>query len=146
MLELKSENTHPIKIEVLPTYVEELSRPLKNDFVFNYFIKIYNIPTSDIQLLAKTLYFRDGKRSETCMEFDDVNEEQAWIPAGDTYEYSEFHTMRTTTGNMRGEIILRLIETDEIIKVKIPLTFFRIFKADEVLKLQKTTQGPRLRE
>ncbi|PIK16624.1 ApaG domain-containing protein [Halobacteriovorax sp. JY17] len=138
MLELRKVHTLSVKVE--PIYIPELSQPAKKDYVFNYTITISNGVESDIQILGKTLFFRDGKRKEVCIEYDEVNEEQAWVPAGDSYDYSEFHTMRTSTGNLRGSLLVRVIETNEELEVEVPLTFFRIFSNKEIISLQKVAR------
>ncbi|WP_372652254.1 ApaG domain-containing protein [Halobacteriovorax sp.] len=138
MLELIKKQ--PLTIKITQEYINELSRPHKSDYVFKYNVTISNSEESDVQILGKTLYFRDGRKVQTCVEYEDVNEEQAWVAAGDTYEYSEFHTMRTTTGNLRGTLLVRVIETDEIVEVEIPLTFFRMFKEEETVFLQKLAE------
>ncbi|GEM_PF-5205162 len=131
----------PLSIQITQEYVENLSRPHKNDYVFKYNVTIRNGEESDIQILGKTLFFRDGRKVQTCVEYEDVNEEQAWVAAGDTYKYSEFHTMRTTTGNLRGTLLVKVIETDEVVEVDIPLTFFRMFKEEEeTVYLQKLAE------
>lgn len=134
MLEFRKR--HIVEVEITPSYLPELSRPSKNLYIFNYNVNILNGPDSDIQILGKTLFFRDGRRKEICMEYDDVNDEQAWLAAGDSYEYSEFHSMKTSTGNIRGHLLVKVIETQEILEVEIPLTFFRIFKQEEIIRLQ----------
>lgn len=135
MLELIK--NQPLSIEITQEYVASLSRPHKRDYVFKYNVTILNSEDSDIQILGKTLYFRDGRKVQTCVEYEDVNEEQAWVAAGDSYQYSEFHSMRTTTGNLRGSLLVKVIETDSIVEVDIPLTFFRVFKEEETIYLQK---------
>ena len=138
MLELKK--THTLSIEVLPVYIPTLSSPAKRDYIFNYSILIRNGAESDIQILSKVLNFRDGGKREMRVEYDEVNEEQAWVPAGDTYDYTEFHSMKNPTGNLRGSLLIRVIETNELMEVEIPLTFFRIFNYDEVVNLQKVAR------
>ena len=138
MLELKK--THSLSIEVEPLYIPTLSNPAKKDYIFNYSILIKNGAESDIQILSKVLYFRDGGKREVRVEYDEVNEEQAWVPAGDIYDYAEFHSMRTPTGNLRGNLLIRVIDTNELMEVEIPLTFFRIFNYEEIVSLQKVAR------
>ncbi|OUR96472.1 hypothetical protein A9Q84_08980 [Halobacteriovorax marinus] len=119
------ETTRDIRVEITPTYLEEKSIPLENDYVFQYSIKIINSNKSDIQILGEEITIRDGRLEEFTLECDEVNGEQACIPFNDSYNYTSYCPIQTSTGNLRGHFWARDIQSGEIFQINIPLIFFR---------------------
>jgi ApaG protein len=122
------EFTRDIEVRVQPIYLKEYSTPRIEEYVFLYKVQLINSFDDDIQLISQELTIRDGNRSQFSLEIEDVNDEQACIPAGDSYEFSSCLPIDTPTGNLRGAILARNMRTNEFFEIQFPLVFFRATK------------------
>ena len=119
------EITRDIELRVTPMFLSDFSTPEHDEYAFLYKVELINSFDDDIQIISKEITVRDGNKSQYTLEFDEVNDEQACIPAGDKYEYYSYCPFDTPTGNLRGHILLRNMRTNEFFEILMPLVFFR---------------------
>lgn len=119
------ETTRDIELRISPMYMSEYSAPQHEEYAFLYKVELLNSFDDDIQLISKEVTIRDGSRNQYTLEFDDINDEQPCIPAGDKFEYSTYCPLDTPTGNLRGFILARNMRTNEFFEILMPLVFFR---------------------
>ena len=120
------ETTRDIELRVQPAFLREFSTPRLDEYVFLYKVQLLNSFDDDIQLISQELTIRDGNRSQYTVEIEDVNDEQACIPAGDSYEFSSCLPIDTPTGNLRGFLLVRNMRTNEFFEINLPLVFFHV--------------------
>jgi ApaG protein len=120
-----TEMTRDIELRITPMYLSEYSIPKFDEYAFLYKVELINSFDDDIQIISKEVTIRDGNRNQYTLEFEDVNDEQACIPAGDTYDYTTYCPLDTPTGNLRGFLLVRNMRTNEFFEILLPLVFFR---------------------
>ena len=94
--------TRNVRVEVLSRYSPENSRPLEDEWVFQYTVRITNEGSETVQLLSRHWIITDG--------FDHVEEvrgpgvvgDQPVLAPGESYKYSSWCPLKTPTGMMRG--------------------------------------------
>ena len=94
--------TNHIRVEVLSRYSAEKSRPLQDEYVFEYTVRITNQGAETVQLLSRHWIITDA--------FDHVEEvrgpgvvgEQPVLQPGEYFKYSSWCPLKTPTGTMRG--------------------------------------------
>jgi ApaG protein len=94
--------TNNIRVEVLSRHMPENSRPLQDEWVFQYTIRITNQGSETVQLLSRHWIITDA--------FDHIEEvngpgvvgEQPVLAPGESFKYSSWCRLKTPTGQMRG--------------------------------------------
>ncbi|WP_127714596.1 ApaG domain [Halobacteriovorax sp. HLS] len=132
------EMTNDIELRVTPMFLSEFSAPEQREYAFVYKVELQNNYDDDIQLLSKQIIIRDGNKEQYTLEFEDVNDEQACIPAGEMYDYTTYCPLETPTGSLRGSMTVMSLSSNEVFEVNIPLVFFRTeLKIDAITEPQE---------
>ena len=99
--------TKTIRIEVVPTYNPEQSRPWASLYVYNYTITVTNQGDSTVQLLSRHWIITDGFEKVEHVQGDGVVGQQPSIKAGESFTYTSSCPLPTPTGSMQGSYQMR---------------------------------------
>jgi len=99
--------TSDIRVEVLSQHSPEKSRPLHDEWVFQYTVRITNQGADTVQLLSRHWIITDA--------FDHVEEvrgpgvigEQPVLAPGESFKYSSWCPLKSPTGMMHGTYQMR---------------------------------------
>jgi ApaG protein len=94
--------TESIRVEVLSRYVAENSRPLEDDWVFQYTVRITNEGADTVQLLTRHWIITDALDHVEEVKGAGVIGEQPVLAPGESYKYSSWCPLKTPTGMMHG--------------------------------------------
>ena len=98
--------TDGIRITVRPVYLPERSNPLKQQYVFAYFVRIENVGDVTGQLRSRRWLIHDSIGEETAVEGEGVVGEQPVLAKGQVHEYQSFCVLKSASGYMEGEYIV----------------------------------------
>ncbi len=99
--------TDGIRITVRPVYLPERSNPLKQHYVFAYFVRIENVGAATAQLRSRRWYIHDSTGEDTVVEGEGVVGEQPILTRGQVHEYQSFCVLKSPSGYMEGEYYFR---------------------------------------
>jgi len=94
--------TENIRVEVLSRYSAENSRPLEDNWVFQYTVRITNQGPETVQLISRHWIITDGSQNTEEVRGPGVVGEQPVLAPGESFQYSSWCPLKTPTGNMRG--------------------------------------------
>lgn len=94
--------THSIRVEVLSRHSPENSRPVQEEWVFEYTVRITNQGTDTVQLLSRHWIITDALEHTEEVTGPGVVGEQPILAPGESFKYSSWCPLRTPTGLMRG--------------------------------------------
>jgi ApaG protein len=94
--------THYIRVEVLSKYSPENSRPLEDQWVFQYTVRITNEGTEKVQLLSRHWIITDAMDRVEEVKGPGVVGEQPVLAPGESFKYSSWCPLKTPMGMMRG--------------------------------------------
>jgi len=94
--------THDIRVEVLSRYSAENSRPLEDNWIFQYTVRITNQGAETVQLVSRHWIITDGLGHTEEVQGPGVVGEQPVLAPGESFQYSSWCPLKTPTGNMRG--------------------------------------------
>jgi ApaG protein len=94
--------TNRIRVEVLSRYSPENSRPMEDEWVFQYTVRITNQGTETVQLLSRHWIITDGLERTEEVKGPGVIGEQPVLEPGESFKYSSWCSLKTPTGMMRG--------------------------------------------
>jgi len=94
--------TENIRVEVLSRYSAENSRPLEDNWVFQYTVRITNQGPETVQLISRHWIITDGSQHTEEVKGPGVVGEQPVLAPGESFQYSSWCPLKTPTGNMRG--------------------------------------------
>ena len=97
--EAKTEN---IKVEVMAMYSAENSKPLQDEWVFQYTVRITNQGTDTVQLISRHWIITDGFDHVEEVKGPGVVGEQPVLKPGESFQYSSWCPLKTPFGAMRG--------------------------------------------
>lgn len=112
--------TKGVKVSVEAIYQPGYSKPLLNEFVHAYRIRIYNGRSHSIQVLERNWYIWDSNLSERKVEGMGVVGKQPHIAPGEEYEYVSGCPLRTEMGYMQGHYMVTDEESQELFKIHVP--------------------------
>jgi ApaG protein len=112
--------SNQIKVEVLPSFVQDQSDPRRSIWYFSYHVKITNESETPVQLMSRHWIIIDALGRVEEVEGTGVVGLQPTIPPGQIFEYSSFCPLPTPTGTMRGSYLMTDPRGQEM-KVSIPL-------------------------
>lgn len=111
-----------IEVEVETAFIPEQSHPEQQHFFFSYNIHISNRGELSAQLLERHWIITDGWGRTNEVRGAGVVGKQPWILPRETFEYSSFCPLPTSSGTMKGTYLFRL-ESGEEFLVEIPPFF-----------------------
>lgn len=94
--------TANIRVEVLARYVPENSKPLEDEWVFQYTVRITNEGSDTVQLLSRHWIITDALDNVKEVKGPGVVGEQPVLNPGASFKYSSWCPLATPTGSMRG--------------------------------------------
>jgi ApaG protein len=94
--------TNGIRVEVLSRYVPENSRPLEDEWVFQYTVRITNEGPETVQLLNRHWIITDALDHVDEVKGPGVVGEQPVLAPGESFKYSSWCPLKTPTGMMHG--------------------------------------------
>jgi ApaG protein len=94
--------TENIKVEVLSQYSAENSKPLEDEWIFQYTVRITNQSDAPVQLLSRHWIITDGLDHVNEVRGPGVVGEQPVIEPGNSHQYSSWCPLTTPTGRMHG--------------------------------------------
>src|ERR1700682_6320296 len=94
--------TNGIRVEVMSQHSVENSRPLVDEWVFQYTVRITNQGTETVQLLSRHWIITDALDHVEEVRGPGVVGEQPVLAPGESFKYSSWCPLKTPTGTMRG--------------------------------------------
>lgn len=94
--------SHDIRVEVLSQYSPENSRPLEDEWVFQYTVRITNEGPETVQLLSRHWIITDALEHTKEVKGPGVVGEQPVLAPGESFQYSSWCPLKTPMGTMRG--------------------------------------------
>ena len=94
--------TRGIRVEVMSRYAPENSRPLQDEWVFQYTVRITNQGAETVQLLSRHWIITDALDHVEEVQGPGVIGEQPTLAPGESFKYSSWCPLKTPTGMMRG--------------------------------------------
>jgi len=93
--------TNSIRVEVLSRYSPENSRPLQDEWVFEYTVRITNQSDETVQLIRRHWIISDTLGHTEEVRGLGVVGEQPILGPGESFKYSSWCPLRTPSGLMR---------------------------------------------
>jgi ApaG protein len=94
--------TKGIRVEVLARHVREDSRPMQNEWVFQYTVRITNQGSETVQLVSRRWIITDALENVREVQGPGVVGKQPVLAPGESFEYSSWCPLETPTGSMHG--------------------------------------------
>ena len=94
--------THQVRVEVLSRHSPENSRPLHDEWVFEYTVRITNQGAETVQLMSRHWIITDALDHTEEVIGPGVVGEQPVLAPGESFKYSSWCPLKTATGLMRG--------------------------------------------
>ena len=94
--------TNDIRVEVLSQYSPENSRPQQSEWVFQYTVRITNLSPETVQLVSRHWIITDALDHVEEVRGAGVVGEQPVLAPGESFKYSSWCPLRTSTGTMHG--------------------------------------------
>lgn len=112
--------TKGVKISVETYYQPEYSRPLNNEFMFAYRIKIQNNSDHTIKLVSRHWHIIDATGVKREVEGEGVVGKQPTIEPGEFHQYVSGCHLRTEMGKMFGTYTMERQLDGRYFEVNIP--------------------------
>src|SRR5579862_8188700 len=94
--------TNDIRVEVLSRYSAENSRPLEDNWIFQYTVRITNQGAETVQLVSRHWTITDGLGHTEEVTGPGVVGEQPVLAPGESFQSSSWCPLKTPTGRMHG--------------------------------------------
>jgi ApaG protein len=94
--------TNSIRVEVLSRHSPENSRPMEDEWVFQYTVRITNQGTDTVQLISRHWIITDALDHVQEVKGPGVVGQQPVLAPGESFKYSSWCPLKTPTGTMRG--------------------------------------------
>ena len=102
--------TNHVRVEVISRYSPENSRPLQDEWVFQYTVRITNQGTETVQLLSRHWIITDALDHVEEVRGPGVIGEQPVLAPGESFKYSSWCPLKTPMGMMYGTY--QMVHTD----------------------------------
>ena len=94
--------TNNVRVEVESLYWADQSQPFQSDWAFHYSIRITNESDESVQLMSRHWIITDATGHVEEVRGPGVVGEQPILGPGESFEYTSWCTLKTSTGSMRG--------------------------------------------
>jgi ApaG protein len=94
--------TRGVRVEVESQYLPERSSPERGHYFFAYRVRISNLGEERVQLLGRRWVITHGDGEVQRVEGAGVVGEQPVLEPGQSFEYTSFCPLPTSTGTMHG--------------------------------------------
>lgn len=98
-----SHTSNDIKVSVSCHYNAERSYPLRNHYVFEYHVSIFNEGNIAVQLLNRHWFIFDSGGFFREVQGDGVIGKQPILEPGESHHYKSWCTLKTPIGTMDGK-------------------------------------------
>lgn len=112
-----------ITVTVTQEYVPARSDPDSDQFMFHYHVTIKNNSSKSIVVLNRDLTLKESSGSIWKNEGSGLLGEQPLIRSNESYNYTSFAPLHSSTGSIRGKL---LVSNGEKFEIEFPLVFFRM--------------------
>jgi len=99
---MTSLTTNGIKVSAETFYLNNISKPSKNEFLFNYKIVIENLSSHTVKLLKREWKIKDGYGNVSIVEGEGVVGKQPVIEPNRIHQYISGCQLNTEIGFMSG--------------------------------------------
>lgn len=113
------QTTESITINVVPSFLEEESKPEKNHFVWAYKVRIENNGLQTVQLLKRHWKIMNAIGHTECIDGPGVVGKQPILNPGEAFEYISGTPLNTPSGFMAGSYDMKT-KSGSFFKVNIP--------------------------
>jgi len=120
---MTQKTTEFIRIDVQTRYLEDQSIPEQSEYLFSYTIRLTNLGAGTPQLLRRHWIITNGNGLVHEVRGEGVVGKQPVLEPGQTFEYTSFCPLTTTTGTMRGHYEMIDTESGREFKIEIPQFF-----------------------
>lgn len=111
--------TDDILVSVMPAYIDDRSKPEKNEYFWAYRVTIKNGGSESIQILRRHWQITDGNGNVETVDGDGIVGETPIIEVGEHFEYTSGCPLSTDSGIMVGHYEARRAD-GEMIEIAIP--------------------------
>jgi ApaG protein len=111
--------TQGITVRVEPSFVEDESAPLRDQYFWAYSVEIYNGGHERVQLVSRYWLITDALGRSQEVRGPGVVGEQPVLEPGESFRYTSGAPLRTPSGIMQGHYVMET-EDAESFEVKIP--------------------------
>src|SRR5258705_3501356 len=94
--------TRQVRVEVLSRHSAENSRPLHDEWVFQYTVRITNQGAETLQLISRHWIITDALEHTEEVKGPGVVGEQPVLAPGESFKYSSWCPLKTPVGMMHG--------------------------------------------
>ena len=94
--------TNGVRVEVLSRHSPENSRPEEGEWVFQYTVRITNMGSETVQLMSRHWIITDALEHTEEVRGPGVVGEQPVLAPGDSFKYSSWCPLKTSSGIMHG--------------------------------------------
>jgi ApaG protein len=94
--------THKITVKVEPSFMEDESQPLRDQYFWAYSVEIYNGGNRSVQLISRHWKITDSTGGVQEVKGSGVVGEQPTIEPGESFRYTSGAPLRTPSGIMLG--------------------------------------------
>ena len=94
--------TRGVRVEVESEYIPERSAPDRSTYFFAYHVHLTNEGEETVQLISRHWIISNGEGKVEEVKGPGVVGEQPVLDPGDTFEYTSFCPLNTSTGSMKG--------------------------------------------
>ncbi|RMF28933.1 MAG: Co2+/Mg2+ efflux protein ApaG [Bacteroidetes bacterium] len=112
--------TNGIKVSVESFYLEKESQPRQGRFAFGYKVRIENLSSSRVQLLARHWFISDSDGTNKEVEGEGVVGQMPVLTPGQSYEYTSWCPLNSEIGKMQGFYIMKVLNTGKLFRAAIP--------------------------
>ncbi len=120
--------TKGVEITVNTRFRSDLSNVLKNQFFFNYHIKIENFNDFNVQLMQRDWYIFDSLNEPNFVSGNGVIGEQPILKPGQKFDYISGCELLSEIGFMKGFYTFKNLTDGSVFQVYIP-TFTLFYPA-----------------
>ena len=101
---------YEMTVTTVVRFLAEQSDPAKNQYVFNYTIKITNIGDVEAQLLSRHWFITDGDHKVQEVKGLGVVGQQPTLKPGESFEYTSGASIPTAVGTMHGSYQMMAVD------------------------------------
>jgi ApaG protein len=94
--------TNGVRVEVASRHHPERSAPFQQHWFFSYTIRITNMGSETVQLISRHWIITDETGHVEEVKGEGVVGEQPVLAPGESFQYTSFCPLKTSTGTMRG--------------------------------------------
>lgn len=111
--------TQDIMVRVEPSFMEDESTPVRDQYFWAYSVEIYNGGRERVQLVSRYWLITDSLGRSQEVRGPGVVGEQPVLDPGESFRYTSGAPLRTASGIMQGHYVMET-EDGESFEVKIP--------------------------